>query len=108
MTSPPSWTVVVFEATEDENESVQAVPSLWINGDQCVWPPLPGERINIALRKGQYSKAWPSHKVRILRNSTYGKRYFQFKHYFKHKYEFENKSETLRNAHVLLEIIYSF
>lgn len=72
MSSPPSWTVVVFEPTkEEEHESVQAVPSKWIEGDQCFWPSLPAEKLNVAIRKCHFNTCWPRHKVRTLRNSTF-------------------------------------
>lgn len=68
VTSPRSWTVVVFE----EDQTVQAVPTKWINGDQCLWPTLPQDKLNVALKNCDYNTCWP-HKIRILRNGTFGK-----------------------------------
>ena len=72
--SPTSWTVVVFEASRDEdNESVQAVPTKWIEGEFCAWPVLPIEKLNTAIKKCHFSSSWPKHKIRALRNATFGK-----------------------------------
>lgn len=35
MASAKSWTVVQFF----DDSTVEAVPSLWIEGDLCYWPP---------------------------------------------------------------------
>lgn len=69
MSSPTkSWTVVCFEA----DNAVQAVPTRWISGDNCLWPALPLEKLNNALKQCDFNSCWPSHKVRIFRNATYG------------------------------------
>ncbi|XP_050516945.1 uncharacterized protein LOC126891722 [Diabrotica virgifera virgifera] len=67
MASPKTWTVVCFCS----DNAVQAVPTTWINGDTCLWPALPREKLNNALKNCEYNSCWPMHKVRIFRDSTY-------------------------------------
>lgn len=70
MSSPKSWTVVVFEI----DQSVQAVPTKWlVSGESCLWPVLAQDKLNIALKNCDFNTCWPAHKVRVLRNATYGK-----------------------------------
>lgn len=70
MSSPnKTWTVVCFIA----DESVEAVPTRWINGDECLWPAVTREKLNILIKKCEFNSSWPSHKVRTFKNATYGK-----------------------------------
>lgn len=72
MTSPSktTWTVVCFV----EDETVEAVPTRWINnGNECLWPPVTQEKLNTLIRKCEFNSCWPSHKVRTFRNATYSK-----------------------------------
>lgn len=64
-----SWTVVKFI---DEN-SVEAVPSSWIFNDLCYWPPFNRDKVITAIRKNENPNThWPSYKVSIFRNGTFG------------------------------------
>lgn len=68
MASPKSWTVIIFEV----DQTVQAVPTKWIRGDTCVWPVMPRDKLNTALKNCDFNSSWPSHQIRVLRNATYG------------------------------------
>lgn len=46
-----SWTVVKFLKTDDNEESVEAVPTSWIVDDECLWPPLSGNNLKNAIKK---------------------------------------------------------
>lgn len=66
-----TWTIVQFK---DEN-TLAAVPTNWIvDSDNCLWPPFTTEKIGSAIRNHmEPSTCWPSHRIRIFRNGTYGK-----------------------------------
>lgn len=64
-----SWTVVKFT---DEN-SVEAVPTSWINNKQYFWPPFQRDKVIQAIRKNEEPDMdWPLYEMTIFRNSTYG------------------------------------
>ncbi|XP_031346380.1 uncharacterized protein LOC116173183 isoform X2 [Photinus pyralis] len=68
MASPNNtWTVVCF--TNDE--TVEAVPTKWLSGDQCLWPVVTRDKLNTYIRKCEFNSCWPSHTVRTFRNATY-------------------------------------
>ncbi|KAJ8915730.1 hypothetical protein NQ315_000665 [Exocentrus adspersus] len=68
MSSPAkTWTVVCF-TTDD---SVEAVPTRWINGDDCLWPAVTRDKLNSLIRKCEFNSCWPTYKVRTFRNATY-------------------------------------
>lgn len=71
-----SWTIVKFRI---EN-SVEAVPTNWIIGnDECYWPPFTKEKLVASIRKSEFpNSCWPSFKVDIFRNATYGEIYMHF------------------------------
>ncbi|VEN64244.1 unnamed protein product, partial [Callosobruchus maculatus] len=41
-----TWSVVSFI----DDKTVEAVPSNWIKGQLCYWPPLTGEKLMNAIR----------------------------------------------------------
>lgn len=67
--SENTWTVVKFI---DDN-TVNVVPTSWIHDEvQCYWPHLPANKVTQAIKSGILNTHWPSHKVTIFRNATYG------------------------------------
>ncbi|CAG9763988.1 unnamed protein product [Ceutorhynchus assimilis] len=68
MASPnKTWTVVCFTA----DDSVEAVPTRWINGDECLWPAVTREKLHALIKRCEFNSCWPLHKVRSFRNATY-------------------------------------
>ncbi|KAF5283623.1 hypothetical protein FQA39_LY17272 [Lamprigera yunnana] len=64
-----TWTVVQF--TDDL--TVEAIPSTWIQGNDCHWPPFSREKLYNAIRKSEpLNTCWPMHKIKIFRSATYG------------------------------------
>ncbi|CAH0560388.1 unnamed protein product [Brassicogethes aeneus] len=66
-----TWTIVKFV----EEDTVATVPTVWItnteNGWNCFWPPLPANKISVAVKTHQINTCWPSFKVIMFRNATY-------------------------------------
>ncbi|XP_050501730.1 uncharacterized protein LOC126881488 isoform X1 [Diabrotica virgifera virgifera] len=64
-----TWTVVQFI----DDATVEAVPSMWIQGNRCHWPStLPIDKLNNAIRKNDpLNTCWPSHTVKTFRNATF-------------------------------------
>lgn len=70
MESGKSWTVVQFS----EDGTVEAVPSLWIEDDLCYWPSYTQPKMMSAIRRCEpLDKCWPTHRVKIFRNATFGR-----------------------------------
>lgn len=70
-----SWTVVEFVDTN----TVEAVPTAWIQNDECFWPTMTRNRIILEIKKNsQPNTCWPRYKVRIFKDGTYGKGLFAF------------------------------
>ncbi|KAG5861271.1 hypothetical protein JTB14_003559 [Gonioctena quinquepunctata] len=66
--SMKSWTVVKFD---DEN-TVEAVPSSWILGNSCYWPPYARDKLVAAIKNFEAPNThWPLHKMEIFRNGTF-------------------------------------
>lgn len=64
-----TWTVVQF--TEDR--TVEAIPTSWIQGDFCHWPPYKQAKLKNSIKKCEkLDKQWPRHKIQIFRNATFG------------------------------------
>lgn len=64
----PTWTVVQFSA----DNTVEAVPSDWIEHDKCYWPLFKYEQVIAAIRKNvEQNTCWPSYSIITFRNSTY-------------------------------------
>lgn len=56
-----TWTVVLFTA----DRSVEAVPSNWLQGDNCHWPSLIGDKLTSAIRNCEpLNTYWPSHHIK--------------------------------------------
>lgn len=70
-----SWTIVQFL----DDGTVEAVPSTWIQGDKCHWPSLSQLKTQAAIKNSQsLNTCWPTHQVKIFRNGTFGKLYYNF------------------------------
>lgn len=68
-----TWTVVTFP----EENTVEAVPTSWINNGKCYFPSIPADKLATAIRNNDLPNTkWPSYNVRILRNSTCGTLYY--------------------------------
>lgn len=68
--SERTWTIVQFE----EDNSVEAVPSTWIQGRTCLWPTYSQDKLMTAIRRHEpLNTCWPSYQIRSFRNSTFGK-----------------------------------
>uniref|UniRef100_A0A1Y1LZX5 DUF4806 domain-containing protein n=2 Tax=Photinus pyralis TaxID=7054 RepID=A0A1Y1LZX5_PHOPY len=64
-----TWTVVQFL----DDLTVEAIPSTWIQGNECHWPSFSMEKLHNAIRKSEpLNTCWPTHKIKIFRNATYG------------------------------------
>ncbi|GAB1860737.1 hypothetical protein CAJAP_01816 [Camponotus japonicus] len=64
----PTWTVVQFST----DNTVEAVPSSWIEHNKCYWPPFKYEQIITAIRKNmERNTCWPCYDIITFRNSTY-------------------------------------
>ena len=68
MMEEQTWTVVQFIA----EETVETVPSAWIQGDLCHWPTLTQNRLTHAIKKCEpLNKYWPTYEIKIFRNATF-------------------------------------
>ncbi|KAF5300737.1 hypothetical protein FQR65_LT19314 [Abscondita terminalis] len=68
MEEKQSWTIVLFI----EDKSVEAVPSHWIQGDICHWPPYTSDKLMHAIKKCELlNTCWPTHPVKIFRNASF-------------------------------------
>ncbi|KAK4886367.1 hypothetical protein RN001_002638 [Aquatica leii] len=65
-----SWSVIKFP---HENDAVAAVPTSWLRGNQCYWPPWIASRINIAIKncKPPDVETWQIHPFTPLRNNVF-------------------------------------
>lgn len=64
-----TWTVVQFL----DDLTVEAIPSTWIQGNECHWPSFSREKLYNAIRKSEpLNTCWPTHKIKIFRSATYG------------------------------------
>lgn len=65
-----TWTVVKFV----NEESVEAVPTTWIIGSRCHWPPFTQQKIIAAIKNYEVpNSCWPTHEISFFRNGTFGK-----------------------------------
>ncbi|CAH1183033.1 unnamed protein product [Ceutorhynchus assimilis] len=62
-----TWTVVHF----DDDDTVEAVPSIWIHGDQCLWPPYNHDKLQKAIQNGEMNSHWPSHKITLFKDARF-------------------------------------
>ncbi|KAF5276947.1 hypothetical protein FQR65_LT16127 [Abscondita terminalis] len=64
-----TWTVVQF--LETDTNSVEAVPSSWIVGDDCLWPSVTGQQLQKAIKNQQSPQDnWMSYKISNFKRST--------------------------------------
>ncbi|XP_031331848.1 uncharacterized protein LOC116167192 isoform X2 [Photinus pyralis] len=62
-----SWTVVLFD-----DATVEAIPSHWIIGDLCHWPPYPTSKLSDSIKNGDpLNTCWPTLHVKIFRDGTF-------------------------------------
>lgn len=65
----PTWTIVQFLT----DNTVEAVPSGWIEHNKCYWPPFKYEQIITAIRKNmERNTCWPCYDIKTFRNNMYG------------------------------------
>lgn len=68
-----SWTVVKFI----DEDSVEAVPTTWIQGNSCFWPPLTQQKVVTAIKNHEVANTcWPSYEITFFKNGTFGKFFF--------------------------------
>lgn len=68
-----TWTIVKFI----EEDSVEAVPTTWIFGNRCYWPPFTKQKMLAAIKNHEtLSTCWPSHEISIFKNGTFGEIFF--------------------------------
>lgn len=64
-----TWTVVQFL----DDSTVEAIPSSWIQGNNCHWPSFAKDKLFQAIRKSEpLNTCWPTHSIKIFRNATFG------------------------------------
>lgn len=67
-----TWTIVTFK--DEKKDTVEAVPTSWIRGKYCYWPPFHYDKLKAVIRKNEKPNTnWPLYEVTIFCNSTYGK-----------------------------------
>lgn len=66
-----TWSVVHFI----EDDTVEAVPTAWVQGDQCLWPSayLGDKLVNAIAKAEPLNTCWPSYKIKMFRNATFSK-----------------------------------
>lgn len=65
-----TWTIVQFV----EDGVVEAVPSTWVQDDKCHWPLLTKDNLKNAIKECKpLNTSWPSYKIEMSRNCTFGK-----------------------------------
>lgn len=63
-----TWSVVKFIG---EN-TVEAVPTNWLIGQMCYWPPYTKEKLILAIRRHEPpNTCWPLHNIELFKNATY-------------------------------------
>lgn len=55
-------------------ETVEAVPTTWIEGTNCYWPTLyTQEKLLNAIKKHEdFNSCWPQFPIETFRNGTFG------------------------------------
>lgn len=69
-----TWTVVKFvKGYNNGEDTVEAIPSSWIVGDECMWPPLIGNKLKYAIQHHEIpDDNWQTFKISQFENSTFG------------------------------------
>lgn len=63
-----TWTIVKFI----EENTVEAVPSNWLVGDRCYWPPYSREKLIYSIRNyDEPNTCWPSYNISIFCNGIF-------------------------------------
>ncbi|KAJ8965375.1 hypothetical protein NQ314_004187 [Rhamnusium bicolor] len=63
-----TWTIVQFS----EDLTVEAIPTSWIQGEWCHWPPFKQEKLTTSIKKCEaLNTNWPRHTIKIFRNATF-------------------------------------
>lgn len=64
-----TWTIVQFV----EDQTVEAVPSTWVKGNECYWPALPQPRMANSIRRcDPVDPNWPTFSIKTFRNAIFG------------------------------------
>lgn len=68
------WTVVHFI----EEETVEAVPTSWVHGETCYWPPFIGSKLTHSINNCETPilSTWTLHKIRELGDGRTYSNYF--------------------------------
>lgn len=70
------WAIIKFPHEED---SVAAVPTSWLNGNICYWPPWSQEKVIKAIKNSTPPEStWQNHSFLPLRNNIFGKNFSYF------------------------------
>lgn len=66
-----SWSIIKFP---DENDAVAAVPTSWLRGNQCYWPPWSQNVIDAAIKdcKPPNVETWQTYRFTPMRNNVFG------------------------------------
>ncbi|KAB0804265.1 hypothetical protein PPYR_01235 [Photinus pyralis] len=55
-----------------DDATVEAIPSHWIIGDLCHWPPYPTSKLSDSIKNGDpLNTCWPTLHVKIFRDGTF-------------------------------------
>ncbi|XP_046145220.1 uncharacterized protein LOC123988599 [Osmia bicornis bicornis] len=66
--SANTWTVVRFV----EDGTIEAVPSAWVRGDLCHWPPLHRNGLTAAIKRSEpVNLSWPTHTIQIFKHGIF-------------------------------------
>lgn len=70
-----SWRIVKFINTDEDNETIETVPTTWVNddGQHCYWPPFGNKKDLEKAIKSAWSpnKEWTLHKVKMIGSKEY-------------------------------------
>ncbi|XP_031336437.1 uncharacterized protein LOC116165860 [Photinus pyralis] len=71
MSAKVTWSVIKFP---EDNDAVEAVPSRWLVGNKCKWPPYPpnSKKLIEAIEKSEMpSETWQEFTIIPFRNNIY-------------------------------------
>lgn len=58
--------IVIFEKTNE----VEVVPSKWVNGEHCMWPPNKVDVVKATKSQEKPGAGWKTYKVRVIFTSS--------------------------------------
>lgn len=58
--------IVIFEKTNE----VEVVPSKWVNGEECMWPPNKVDVVKATKSQEQPGAGWKPYRVRVIFTSS--------------------------------------